>query len=167
MKQNEDTVVTFGKVVLVPYEREHVAKYHGWMESDELREATASDRLSLEEEYENQVSWRENESYIRHLHSVWPCLRCLFAVPPTSTLSVLVCVTPLLCLLSSFLFLLYFTHVRVYMCVCVYVSRCTLVHMYVCVYVHVCVCAHVYMCKRVYVCTCMRACACMCGAECV
>ncbi|KAK3760404.1 hypothetical protein RRG08_018632 [Elysia crispata] len=34
--------------------------YHGWMESEELRELTASERLSLEEEYDMQSKWRES-----------------------------------------------------------------------------------------------------------
>mmetsp|Transcript_118865 Transcript_118865/g.207058 ORF Transcript_118865/g.207058 Transcript_118865/m.207058 type:complete len:238 (-) Transcript_118865:899-1612(-) len=45
------------KVVLVPYKKEHVQKYHGWMESDVLRKLTASDKLTLDEEYEQQEDW--------------------------------------------------------------------------------------------------------------
>ncbi|KAI1853792.1 hypothetical protein JX265_003874 [Neoarthrinium moseri] len=46
------------KVLLVPYDAYHVPKYHAWMEDAAIREATASDRLTLEEEFENQDSWR-------------------------------------------------------------------------------------------------------------
>ncbi|KID91880.1 methionyl-tRNA synthetase [Metarhizium guizhouense ARSEF 977] len=46
------------KVLLVPYEAHHVGKYHEWMEDPAIREATASELLTLEEEYENQQSWR-------------------------------------------------------------------------------------------------------------
>ncbi|CAG0924458.1 unnamed protein product [Notodromas monacha] len=36
------------------------SRYHCWMESEELRILTASERLTLEEEYLNQVSWMED-----------------------------------------------------------------------------------------------------------
>lgn len=71
-----DTVQIQGeKVILVPYKTEHVAvcglnhhtttpvsnrsyfnyqKYHAWMENETLRELTASERLTLDEEYEMQ-----------------------------------------------------------------------------------------------------------------
>jgi len=47
-------------VILVPYRKEHVPQYHQWMLDPELRENTASELLSLEEEYENQESWNED-----------------------------------------------------------------------------------------------------------
>lgn len=45
-------------MLLVPYDSRHVPTYHDWMEDEAVRAATASDRLTLEEEYENQESWR-------------------------------------------------------------------------------------------------------------
>jgi len=48
-------------VVMVPYRPLHVPKYHEWMTQPALLAATASDPLSLEEEYDNQVSWRDDE----------------------------------------------------------------------------------------------------------
>jgi len=44
-------------VVLHPYTPELVPKYHQWMQSEELLHLTGSERLSLEEETENQLSW--------------------------------------------------------------------------------------------------------------
>ncbi|KAM0813492.1 putative GNAT domain-containing protein [Seiridium cardinale] len=58
MKFNEHIAISAPKVLLVPYDAHHVPHYHTWMEDAAIREATASDRLTLEEEYENQISWR-------------------------------------------------------------------------------------------------------------
>ncbi|GAM25892.1 hypothetical protein SAMD00019534_090670, partial [Acytostelium subglobosum LB1] len=57
MKINSNVVIIGNKVVLVPYKECHVERYHKWMLSEEIRELTASDLLTLEEEYENQQSW--------------------------------------------------------------------------------------------------------------
>ncbi|GJN75009.1 hypothetical protein PLICBS_009105 [Purpureocillium lilacinum] len=59
MRINSQTAVSTSKVLLVPYEKHHVHKYHTWMQDPSIQEATASEPLSLDEEYENQVSWRE------------------------------------------------------------------------------------------------------------
>ncbi|ORX41305.1 GNAT domain-domain-containing protein [Kockovaella imperatae] len=61
MRVNENTVICGDKVVLVPYRREHVETYHEWMKSPELLELTASEPLSLEEEYEMQRKWHMDE----------------------------------------------------------------------------------------------------------
>ncbi|KAI8983174.1 acyl-CoA N-acyltransferase [Trametes punicea] len=61
MRANEKTVIVHPDVVLVPYRTEHVAKYHEWMTSAELRELTASEPLTLEEEYEMQRKWQMDE----------------------------------------------------------------------------------------------------------
>ncbi|KAI4602134.1 hypothetical protein KJ359_011000 [Pestalotiopsis sp. 9143b] len=55
MKFNEYIAISTPKVLLVPYDGHHVPRYHEWMED---AATTASDRLTLEEEYENQISWR-------------------------------------------------------------------------------------------------------------
>ncbi|CAM9577469.1 unnamed protein product [Discosporangium mesarthrocarpum] len=60
MKDNWEILLRGDKVVLVPYRREHVPKYHRWMQDPWIREMTASEPLSLEEEYAMQVSWRED-----------------------------------------------------------------------------------------------------------
>ncbi|KAG2780890.1 hypothetical protein PC129_g8965 [Phytophthora cactorum] len=60
MKANEGVVITGQRVTLVPYEKEHVPKYHNWMKDPWLQEMTASEPLSIEEEFEMQKSWRED-----------------------------------------------------------------------------------------------------------
>ncbi|KAJ6531100.1 GNAT domain-containing protein [Mycena capillaripes] len=61
MKVNAETVLVGQKVVLVPYLPEHVPTYHIWMQDEELRELTASEPLTLEEEYEMQQKWQNDE----------------------------------------------------------------------------------------------------------
>ncbi|CAA0837020.1 Acyl-CoA N-acyltransferases (NAT) superfamily protein [Striga hermonthica] len=45
------------KVILVPYMKEHVPKYHAWMQDPVILQATASEPLTLDQEYEMQLSW--------------------------------------------------------------------------------------------------------------
>ncbi|KAJ7481058.1 GNAT domain-containing protein [Mycena galericulata] len=62
MKVNANTVLVGpGKVVLVPYRPEHVPRYHAWMQDAELRELTASEPLTLDEEFEMQRKWQLDE----------------------------------------------------------------------------------------------------------
>ncbi|XP_062710103.1 alpha/beta-tubulin-N-acetyltransferase 9 [Aedes albopictus] len=61
MRLNEHLKIVGNNVILVPYESKHVPKYHEWMKSPELQELTASEPLSLEEEYQMQKSWREDD----------------------------------------------------------------------------------------------------------
>ncbi|KAK1921399.1 GNAT domain-containing protein [Papiliotrema laurentii] len=61
MRLNENTVICGDRVILVPYRAEHVPTYHDWMQSEELLELTASERLTLEEEYEMQRKWHLDE----------------------------------------------------------------------------------------------------------
>ncbi|KAM4623812.1 alpha/beta-tubulin-N-acetyltransferase 9 [Polymixia lowei] len=60
MRINENTLLEGENVVLVPYNAEHVPRYHEWMKSPELQQLTASEPLSLEQEYDMQRSWRED-----------------------------------------------------------------------------------------------------------
>ncbi|KZS07479.1 N-acetyltransferase 9 protein [Daphnia magna] len=61
MKINRQTKITGDLVVLVPYRDIHVPKYHEWMSSEELQKLTASEPLSVEQEYEMQKSWADDE----------------------------------------------------------------------------------------------------------
>ena len=58
---NWETSLIGSKVILVPYKKDHVLKYHEWMKSEELQILTGSEPLSLEEEYDMQNSWRLDE----------------------------------------------------------------------------------------------------------
>ncbi|XP_031170956.1 N-acetyltransferase 9 [Sander lucioperca] len=61
MKINENTLLEGHNAVLVPYNAEHVPRYHEWMKSPELQQLTASEPLTLEQEYDMQKSWREDD----------------------------------------------------------------------------------------------------------
>lgn len=45
------------KVILVPYMKDHVPRYHVWMQDPAILQATASEPLTLDQEYEMQLSW--------------------------------------------------------------------------------------------------------------
>ncbi|KAF9448762.1 hypothetical protein P691DRAFT_729164 [Macrolepiota fuliginosa MF-IS2] len=61
MKENINVVLLGHRVVLTPYKRDHVPTYHEWMLDAELRDLTASEPLTLEEEYEMQQKWQDDE----------------------------------------------------------------------------------------------------------
>ncbi|KAK7316527.1 hypothetical protein RJT34_00060 [Clitoria ternatea] len=48
------------KVILVPYLEAHVPNYHQWMQDPSLLQATASDPLTLHQEYQMQLSWSQD-----------------------------------------------------------------------------------------------------------
>ncbi|XP_023507850.2 alpha/beta-tubulin-N-acetyltransferase 9 isoform X2 [Equus asinus] len=60
MRLNQNILLLGKKVALVPYTSEHVPRYHEWMKSEELQRLTASEPLTLEQEYAMQHSWRED-----------------------------------------------------------------------------------------------------------
>lgn len=57
MRDNANLVIKGQRVLLVPYRWEHVPLYHAWMQDVTLQELTASEPLTLEEEYDMQLSW--------------------------------------------------------------------------------------------------------------
>eukprot|EP00198_Chlamydomonas_reinhardtii_P002484 XP_001691820.1 predicted protein [Chlamydomonas reinhardtii] len=61
MLVNQNTVIVGEKAILVPYRAEHVPRYHEWMQDPHLQETTASEPLTMEEEYEMQRSWAQDE----------------------------------------------------------------------------------------------------------
>ncbi|XP_062107241.1 GCN5-related N-acetyltransferase 9 [Humulus lupulus] len=48
------------KVILVPYMAEHVPKYHEWMQDPAMLQATGSEPLTLDQEYQMQLSWNQD-----------------------------------------------------------------------------------------------------------
>ncbi|KAJ7633128.1 GNAT domain-containing protein [Roridomyces roridus] len=83
MKVNSNTVLVGNKVVLVPYRPEHVPKYHTWMQDEELRELTASEPLSLEEEFEMQRKWQQDEDKLTFI----VCAQAPEPIEPGSTVT--------------------------------------------------------------------------------
>ncbi|KAF2474760.1 uncharacterized protein BDR25DRAFT_384121 [Lindgomyces ingoldianus] len=60
MKLNEHKAILNPKVLLVPYSKHHVPTYHSWMQDEDLQIATASEPLTLLQEYDMQTSWRDD-----------------------------------------------------------------------------------------------------------
>lgn len=60
MLLNAETAISTSAVLLVPYSKWHVPRYHEWMKDEEIQQATASEPLTLEEEYAMQQSWRQD-----------------------------------------------------------------------------------------------------------
>jgi hypothetical protein len=69
MKNNQNLVLLGRKAKLVPYCKEHVPTYHEWMKSPFLQEMTASEPLSLPQEFEMQQSWRDDPDSMNYPYS--------------------------------------------------------------------------------------------------
>ncbi|XP_050247841.1 uncharacterized protein LOC126695216 isoform X1 [Quercus robur] len=48
------------KVIMVPYMEAHVPKYHEWMQHPALLQATASEPLTLQQEFQMQLTWTQD-----------------------------------------------------------------------------------------------------------
>ncbi|KAL6287230.1 hypothetical protein ACE6H2_011620 [Prunus campanulata] len=61
MEQEKERVsLEGGRVILVPYMKEHVPKYHEWMQDPALLQATGSEPLTLDQEYQMQLTWTQD-----------------------------------------------------------------------------------------------------------
>ena len=60
MRDNCNISICGNRVVLVPYQRKFVSKYHEWMQDPHLLLMTASEPLTIEEEYAMQRTWKED-----------------------------------------------------------------------------------------------------------
>ncbi|KAK2748324.1 hypothetical protein FQN57_000982 [Myotisia sp. PD_48] len=69
---NKNCSIVSPRVLLVPYSPHHVPTYHEWMKDTEIQEATASEPLSLEEEYSMQRSWREDSDKLTFISCLPP-----------------------------------------------------------------------------------------------
>ncbi|XP_021830006.1 N-acetyltransferase 9-like protein isoform X1 [Prunus avium] len=59
-KEKERVSLEGGRVILVPYMKEHVPKYHEWMQDPALLQATGSEPLTLDQEYQMQLTWTQD-----------------------------------------------------------------------------------------------------------
>lgn len=57
-----EVILIGAKAVLVPYTPDHVETYHAWMQDEALLQLTCSEKLTLQEERENQTSWTQDPS---------------------------------------------------------------------------------------------------------
>jgi RimJ/RimL family protein N-acetyltransferase len=60
MRDNWKISIVGNGLELVPYRRKFVESYHHWMEDPYLLESTASEPLSIEEEYKMQELWHHD-----------------------------------------------------------------------------------------------------------
>ncbi|XP_008229869.1 PREDICTED: N-acetyltransferase 9-like protein [Prunus mume] len=59
-KEKDRVSLEGGRVILVPYMKEHVPKYHEWMQDPALLQATGSEPLTLDQEYQMQLTWTQD-----------------------------------------------------------------------------------------------------------
>lgn len=69
------------KVIMVPYMEAHVPKYHHWMQDPSLLQATASEPLTLPQEYQMQLSWSQDPYSYPFLLPLFPSLSSFLFSP--------------------------------------------------------------------------------------
>ncbi|KAH0282261.1 hypothetical protein M436DRAFT_83539 [Aureobasidium namibiae CBS 147.97] len=72
MLLNEHIALVTPQILLCPYSEHHVPTYHEWMKDEELQELTASEPLSLPEEYAMQQSWRQDHDKLTFIACLPP-----------------------------------------------------------------------------------------------
>ncbi|KAF8245336.1 N-acetyltransferase 9 [Wilcoxina mikolae CBS 423.85] len=88
MLLNASTALLSPKILLVPYEPHHVLTYNSWMQDEEIREATASERLTLGQEYQMQRSWRNDADKLTFILCLPPATtRYLFTNPEATIIA--------------------------------------------------------------------------------
>ena len=75
---DQETLVQYGNCILLPYSRAHVKKYHLWMQNEDLQLLTASEPLSLEEEYEMQKAWQFDEDKLTFLIADFKIVKSMY-----------------------------------------------------------------------------------------
>ena len=83
MKLNQSTIL-YGKIInvikpgnkinLVPYKAHHVPIYHEWMKLPDLLEMTASEPLTLDQEYAMQQSWLNDPDSMKNNNFYHPSI---------------------------------------------------------------------------------------------
>ncbi|PVH78209.1 hypothetical protein DL98DRAFT_656276 [Cadophora sp. DSE1049] len=73
--------ISTSSILLVPYEASHVPTYHEWMKDEQIQAETASEPLTLEEEYAMQLSWRTDADKLTFI----ACLLLPYPLPPPTT----------------------------------------------------------------------------------
>ncbi|KAM1503413.1 hypothetical protein ACFX15_027817 [Malus domestica] len=76
MEREKERVSLEGlRVILVPYMNEHVPKFHEWMKDQALLQATGSEPLTLDQEYQMQLTWTQDPN-----STLFLSLTCTFIV---------------------------------------------------------------------------------------
>ncbi|EED86487.1 predicted protein, partial [Thalassiosira pseudonana CCMP1335] len=83
MKKNYEICLSGSNILLVPYRTEHLTNYHKWMQDPSLLDATASEPLTMEEEVDMQISWRDDERKCTFIILARDLLDCSSGEPDT------------------------------------------------------------------------------------
>ncbi|KAL1793009.1 hypothetical protein ACET3X_007991 [Alternaria dauci] len=87
MKVNENQAILTPRLLLVPYSSHHVPTYHEWMQDEELQKLTASEPLTLQDEYAMQASWRQDADKLTFIICTSPHTQTAPDLPTTGKIS--------------------------------------------------------------------------------